>query len=561
MEFLRRTIEQISQQLDVLSKSQKIAIGLCAALVAGSLFWLVHYSTAPEMIPVLRQNMSLDEIDAALGALSAEGIAAKQIGNRIMVRPNDQARAMMAMNRANALPTDTSVGFAELLADENPFRPADENKFRRRVALGTELGRILTQGDPSLEMARVVIQDTSTRRVGAVGNVKPTASVQIKLANGQVLDQVRVDGICRFVSGAVPGLEPHHVTVRDATTGRAFATADPEDAFGIGLLEEKKKNEKHLAEKIRDALQSIPGVLVSVSVDLDANKTTTQTQAWAKPEVKSEETTSSVNTAASTPAETGVNANVGVALSGAGNGSRNETDESKTEFFDQKSTEVTSTQKIPFTITRATASVSVPRSHFVRIHQSRSGGTADPAKLDDDPEYQRIRDEEIARVRSRVSTILMTSAEQDISVVPYYDFGSDGVELNTTPGGPGGVMASTGGGVMDYASRYGIQAGLATLALFSFFLLARMVRKSSELIRTTLPPAARAHEEEEFEETLSVAGGPVGRAAATEGLLIGQEVDEETLRYTQLGEQVAKMVDTNPASAAELLRRWATTSE
>ena len=49
---------------------------------------------------------------------------------------------------------------------------------------------------------------------------------------------------------------------------------------------------------------------------------------------------------------------------------------------------------------------------------------------------------------------------------------------------------------------------------------------------------------------------PVGKAAVSDSLLVAREVDDETLRYQELGEEVAKLVEADPEGAAELIRRW-----
>ena len=41
-----------------------------------------------------------------------------------------------------------------------------------------------------------------------------------------------------------------------------------------------------------------------------------------------------------------------------------------------------------------------------------------------------------------------------------------------------------------------------------------------------------------------------------QSFLTGREVDPETLRYAELGNEVSSMVKQNPESAAQLLRRW-----
>lgn len=559
MEYLKKVIDQISQQLGVLGRSQRLAIGLCAVIVAGSLLWLVNYSTTPERVPLLDQNMSLDEIDAILAELDNEHIEAKQTGNRVYVRLADRDRALLALNRANALPKDTSIGFTEYMADDDPFRPADENQWRRQVALATELGRVLASGD-EIATARVLFQGKTKRGMGNVDALKPTASVYVKLHAGKTFSARLVEGVCRFVSGAVPGLLPHSVTVVDAATMRPYTLPDPEEALGADLLDQRKQNEHHLSEKLMTALRSIPGVLVSVSVELDATRRKTTTQDYGKQGIKSEETTETSNNSGSGAGETGVAANVGVALNAGGSNTTNRTEESRNEYFPAQMTMHEDVEHAPFTLKRATASIAIPRSFLVGVHRARFGEQTDLAKLDDNNDFRTLREAEIGRVRSAAMNILMTQDPKDVDVTVYYDFAPDGQDLNTFPGGGTMLAAADEGGAMGLFKRYGVHGGVFGLALVSFLMMARLVRKSSQVVAAILPPQRKAAEPES-EEMLSVSGGPVGKAAATEGLLIGQEVDEETLRFTQLGAQVSKMVETDPDTAAELIRRWAEADE
>ena len=74
MDRLRQWSNQISAQLSVLTVSQRLAIGLCAALVAGSLLWLLQWSTTPELVPLITQEFTFDELEAAEQSLSSNGI-------------------------------------------------------------------------------------------------------------------------------------------------------------------------------------------------------------------------------------------------------------------------------------------------------------------------------------------------------------------------------------------------------------------------------------------------------------------------------------------------------
>jgi flagellar M-ring protein FliF len=492
-----------------------------------------------------------------LEALKTAGMKAEQRGNRLYVRRQDRDRALMRLNEAEALPKDTSIGFAEMLGSENPFRSTAEDEWRRRVALGGELGRIIAAA-PDIERARVVLQDKSKRRIGAAGDIKPTASVVLRVGKGKVLNQEMVDGLCRFVSGAVPGLAPSDVTVLDESTLRGWSVPRPEDALGAGLLQERKKNEQHLTERLVESLQWIPGVVVSVSVELDASKSTTQKNGWAKPEVKSDETSSTSTDSGSNSGETGVNPNVGTAIAGGGSGTRSETEEGKTEFFDAKPTEVTHVEKAPYGVKRATASVQVPHSFLVGVYRARYPD-ADPkaSGLEENENFRKVKDEQVAQVRSAAKTILQ-SKDDDVMVAVYYDFTEDSPELK---GLPIGVAEASPPGAMSYVRQYGMQGGLVVLSLFSFLMMARMVRKSAGVAKTHLPARRTAAEDMDVEEPLQVSSDLAGRAGASEGVLVGQEVDDDTLRATQMTDQLSGMVDKDPQAVAELIRRWAATTD
>lgn len=558
MDAIKRMLADIREQLGRLNTSQRLAIGLCAVVVAGSLLWLVQFSTSPELVAVLAQDMTLQEVDDAITALKNEGVSARQRGNRVYVRPQERTNALMILSRAELLPKDTSVGFAELMTDSDPFRPSEESEWRRRVALGNELARVIATA-PDVKMARVIIQDKSRRRIGAMSNIRPTASVYLTMNSGQPLTQDAVEALCRFVAGAVPGLEPTDVVVVDALTMQPRRIPNPEEALGLGQLDERKKNEQHLTGKLLEALQSIPGVLVTVSCQLDASRTNTQRHTWAKPAVKLEETISSTATSESAPAETGVNPNVGVALSGASGGGGTETEEGRTEFYPQNPEEVTQVQKPPFSLQRATASIGIPRSFLAGVFQARFGAIAEQDNLDEDARYVQLRTAEIERVRNAAMNILMTREAADVDVDVFYDLAEDGGKLRELPGVDVQIAAS-GGTMTDLARRYGVQVGLGTLSLLSFLIMARLVRGSSTPGGVRKAPESSPRDQES-EEILRVPGGPVGKAAISDSVLIGREIDDETLRLNQLGEQVSKMIQDDPKSAVEMIKHWVETSD
>ncbi|MCP4590416.1 MAG: hypothetical protein GY842_06720, partial [bacterium] len=60
MESLKGMIQQIAERYRLLDTSQKLAIGLCVVVIAGSLISLTRWSTRPEMVPVLAKDFTFD---------------------------------------------------------------------------------------------------------------------------------------------------------------------------------------------------------------------------------------------------------------------------------------------------------------------------------------------------------------------------------------------------------------------------------------------------------------------------------------------------------------------
>ncbi|MCH7884010.1 MAG: hypothetical protein IIC01_02055, partial [Planctomycetes bacterium] len=107
------------------------------------------------------------------------------------------------------------------------------------------------------------------------------------------------------------------------------------------------------------------------------------------------------------------------------------------------------------------------------------------------------------------------------------------------------------------AQDYAGQVGLTVLALMSLMMLMRIIKKATPIpsdidARQGLNSDDPPHEE----QVLTVGRQPVGQAEVSGSLLTGQEVDDETLRYQELGREVSKLVEDDPESTAQLIRRW-----
>ena len=303
MERLRQLVSRIAAQMSVLTVSQRLAIGLCAALIVGSLLWLLQWSAAPELIPLVNYEFSYENLQAAEDALQTEGIKFRTHGTRIFVRQMDKPNAIRVVHSADALPEGSLYDMAAAVADQNPFQSPEARKYAQTYAKGNEVAKIIATY-PFVKKASVLINDRSKRRLGG-GSYVPTASVVVTLSSGKEMTTETVDGLARLVAGAVAGLKPHNVNVTDSRTGRSYSVPHPDDIATVDYLAVVKKHEAHLLSKVLNKLADIPGIRATVTVELDTSKRVTQTVKHASPQPKIETEQTSKSSTAAAPTEPG----------------------------------------------------------------------------------------------------------------------------------------------------------------------------------------------------------------------------------------------------------------
>ncbi len=559
MDRFRQFLSTISTQLSELNVSQRIAIALCAALIVGSLLWLLQWSTTPEMVPVVSEQFSFESLDSAEVALNANDIDYRiGNGNRIFVRSSDRHNAIRVLHASQSLPDGSLFDMATVVGNNNPFQSPDARIYAQNYALGNELAKIIST-TPTIQSANVIVNQKHRRRLGLASDV-PTASANVMLVPGVEMTPSMIDGVARLISGAVPGLKSYNVTVRDSRSGRSYNPPHPDDSLSFDYLDSVKKHEQHLLSKIMAQLADIPGVRASVTVDLDTNRRRTEKFSHDDPQPKVEKRKSSESNSSSQPAESGMQANTGTAVTASGGAQSSTTEDSDVENFAPLLIETETIDQMPLSRKRVTATVSIPRSYIVGLVQK-----AYPDKenvKDDDAEFVAITDRQVSRVREEVDKIVMADNPEDVRVGIYPDMqwtaASDGWQIASGETGAGAVDV-LGDDTMTLVGTYGPSVGLALMAMVSMFMVSRMTRKSEDAASDEA--SMDINIEAGDEPYLAGEGNPVGQAALSESLLMGREVDDESLRYQELGDEVSRLVENDPKGAAALIRRWVENDE
>jgi len=552
MERFRQLMSYISSRLAVLSVSQRVAIGMCAALVAFSVLWLLQWSTAPDMVPLVTQEFSYTQLDAAEAALKSNGVRYEIVGTRLMVPAVDRHNALRLLHSADALPDGSLFDMAAVVAEQNPFQAPEAREYAQNFAKGNELAKIIATA-PFVRQASVIVNPKSKRRLGGMSE-EPTASVAVTLEARSEMSDAMVDGFAKLVAGAVAGLKPHNVSITDTRTGRSYNIPQPGDTASFDVLSLEKKREAHLLQKILSKLSDIPGVQVAVSVELETSKRVTQKLQHEQPQPKTETSQSSEQSGGGAAAESGVQANLGQEITGGKSGNTNSTEQTSVENFEPQVAQTETIEHLPFTTKGVTATVGIPRSFVVGVYKARNPDKGEPKE--EDPAFAKVRDEQVARIKSSVEKIVMAKTPKDVEVDVYPDmeWSGAGGTFRGAPGVGGVVQASSDSlDTMGLVTTYGPTAGLAFFALASLSLMMRLVRRAAP------PPVSSAAEEDRDstdEPILTVGPQPVGQVSASETMLTGREVDDDTLRFQELGTEVSKLVEADPEGAAQLIRRW-----
>lgn len=556
MDRFQELWNNITARLGVMTLSQRLAIGLCAALIVVSLLWLMQWSTTPELSPLITQDFTFDELTAAEQALDANGIRHETRGSRIYVSQNDRHNAIRLVHAADALPEGSLFDMAAVVNDSNPFQSPQARRYAQNYAKGNELAKIIASS-PAVKQCSVLINPVTKRRLGGVTDV-PTASVTVTLSRGQDMTQSMVEGFAKQIAGSVAGLKPYNVYVTDSRTLRSYSLPRPGDAASFDILSMIKRREEHYRAKILDTFANIPGVRASVTVELDMSKRVTRNINHAPPQPKKETSDETDQSTASQPTEPGVQANLGQAVTASGSGGSNTSAKTTIENFEPKITKTETIEQMPFALRNVTAAVQIPRSFIAGVFKASQGDSSTDPK-DSDPAFIAFRKTEVDRIRASVERIIMAKSPDDVMVDVYADmeWTADGGVWSRSPGGAVRADGASGdGGGLAMVRTYGPQLGLASLAMISLFMMMRIVKKSSELTQARMQSGAETDDDVDGDRILRVGPSAVGQAESSEATLSAQELDPAALHTQELQQEISQLVEKDPENTAELIRRW-----
>jgi flagellar biosynthesis/type III secretory pathway M-ring protein FliF/YscJ len=572
MASLQEAIKTATRSLGDMTLSQRLAIGLGALLVVGSLIWMAQWAAKPEMVPLLPgQSLEPEELAVVRAGLDAMGEYHRIDGSQVMVRANANRQAIIAsLQQTEQLPADTAIGFAELVKEANPWISQEENSRRWTIALQSELGRLLQQFN-GVRQARVILNLNAKSRGFARSNPESTAGVSLFMKGGEPVSRSLALAAARMVAGAVRGLPVENVQVIDGTNNRVALDWENEEsgsASSLHHLRRQLEREKEL--QIKEQLSFDPRVLVSVSVEQDYTTMQVQDSTVSEGATLKEESESTSTIRNKRSGQPGVEPNVGVEVASGSAGDSSTTDRNEATYEPSRHTSVTQTPAgVPKSIT---AAVSLSYTYLAEIIRLGDPEVESPTRA----QIEEAFGTEKERVVTAVAKLMIPPKPEQVSVVWHYD----AVEPEEV------VEPTTLDTSLDLAQKYGATSGLAVLALFALVLMMRLANRrdggESFGMEIGLPKeaieaarqAAKDLESASSSDSGSEGGspeGPIGRADAargggmpipipvgegTDGVLEAAEVEEAAVRTQRMIDQVSEMTKQDAAGVANLVDNW-----
>src|SRR5258706_8127207 len=264
MDFLKVQASRIKEQLAGLTPSQRMLAGALVVIMVMTLLWGSRYAASSEMVDVLGQDLSPEDLSRITLKIAERGIESKTVGSRVQV-PIERQREVLAMLTFERLtPQDMSIGFDDVVQKMNS--PWNTDKMQDAMltrAKEAALTQIMREW-PDVREARVMINSVIKRGFDNSG-VAPSASVNFRMRTpGSKPDKRLVAAAADFISSVVSGLNRSKVAV--VIDGAPYSVPDRggDSAGGASdsYIEMVKEGERYYSEKIEARLARYGGARV-----------------------------------------------------------------------------------------------------------------------------------------------------------------------------------------------------------------------------------------------------------------------------------------------------------
>ncbi len=533
MESWRQTFSQFLALFNNMAPSQRMTLVFVPLLVLSGLGLVMYMGVGAAEEPLLSgKTFSAEELKSAEAALRKGGFTQyRVVGQKILVPRVDAARYNAALITGDGVP-DSFGDELQKAVDSNPFSMMTEPQRRDAMDLAKarELCKMI-KAIPFVEDARLVTQ--RPRQRGFSNETKMTATLGIRLRSGHDLTADFAQSLRMTVAGGF-GMAPSDVTVVDTRSGVAPRMPDKHDPSNNGYVEAIRSFTMLYQQKIAEALEYIPNVIVTPNVEVDSLVQSREQErkydAKAFPYKNLEQTDNETTNETGPGSEPGMAANQPRAVRQQA-GVKNSRTVEKTINSSESvpvGTRVAEREIAGFTPKSVQVAVAIPKDYYRSILLKQGVDEADKAAFEAKLAQLRLEQEKI--VKEKIAKLIPAPASgtaADAINVSSYD------RLETAEA-PLAVSATTQVG--ELVTQWGGPAGLALFALWALWMLNRSTKR---MPTEPLPAAGKP-----------AAGKPAPALAAE------TEDEEEFPKEPTKRDKLQVLVKDNPEMAAAVLSRW-----
>src|SRR3569623_3846655 len=144
MDFLKKQVERIREQLAGLSSSQKMLAGSLVVIMVMTLLWWSKFAGSTEMESVLEQDFAPEDLARVKALVDSKGIPSKVVGARIHVATARKWEVLALLGYEHLLPRDTASGFDDIIAKmDSPWAPPQKQDVMFNRAKEVTLAQVI----------------------------------------------------------------------------------------------------------------------------------------------------------------------------------------------------------------------------------------------------------------------------------------------------------------------------------------------------------------------------------------------------------------------------------
>ncbi|MDB5386425.1 MAG: secretory protein YscJ/FliF family protein [Planctomycetaceae bacterium] len=268
MDGWAQKIDQLRSLVRGFSPMQRMSLCAVSLTILGLCCWLGYSAYHPKQEFLLGgKAFSKDELSRTLEAFKVAGLVQHRVeGQRISVPALEADRYTAAAVAQKALPAQFAAEFDRMQSRVNVFTSSEQRRELLEEARKSRLAQIL-RAIPEIEDAVVEWDRPKSTSLFRPQN-QLAAHVSVRPRGGHQLSLELVQSLKQFVAGALAGAKPEDVTVVDMNTSHVHGRRTTAEAASDRIQSLARQSADDVTRQIKQALQYIPHVLVSVNVEM-----------------------------------------------------------------------------------------------------------------------------------------------------------------------------------------------------------------------------------------------------------------------------------------------------